>query len=66
MHYVSETQRQKLEHLHAIQTYFLGGFLMVDDQSCRNLELLRSLRSGGRKGALLDVLDQTVTAMGGR
>ncbi|WP_155309700.1 DNA mismatch repair protein MutS [Desulfosarcina ovata] len=66
VHYVTETQRQKLEHLHGIQTYFLGAFLVVDDQSCRNLELLRSIRTGGRQGTLLDILDQTVTAMGGR
>ena len=64
--YVSETQRQKIEHLSAVQTYSLGQFLVVDDQSCRNLELSGNLRSGSRKGTLLDILDHTVTAMGGR
>jgi len=64
--YVSETQCQKLEHLNVVQTYFLGQFLVVDDQSCRNLELSANLRSGSRQGTLLGILDLTVTAMGGR
>ena len=64
--YVSETQRQKLEHIVSLQTYYLGSFLVVDDQSCRNLELVGNIRSGGRQGTLLGILDQTVTAMGGR
>lgn len=66
IHYVSETQRQKIEHLDAVQTYFLGQFLAVDDQSCRNLELSGNMRTGSRQGTLLGILDQTVTAMGGR
>ena len=66
IYYVSETQRQKLEHLDSIQTYSLGQFLVVDDQSCRNLELSTNIRSGNRQGTLLSILDQTVTAMGGR
>jgi DNA mismatch repair protein MutS len=66
IHYVSETQCQKIEHLDTIQTYFLGAFLVVDDQSCRNLELSTNIRSGSRQGTLLSILDQTVTAMGGR
>ncbi|BBO73327.1 DNA mismatch repair protein MutS [Desulfosarcina widdelii] len=64
--YVSETQRQKIEHLQSIQTYSLDRFLVVDDQSCRNLELSANLRNGTRQGTLLGIVDQTVTAMGGR
>lgn len=66
IHYVSETQRQKIEHLQSIQTYSLDRFLVVDDQSCRNLELSANLRNGTRQGTLLGIVDQTVTAMGGR
>ncbi|MGD9310868.1 MAG: DNA mismatch repair protein MutS, partial [Desulfosarcina sp.] len=66
IHYVGETQRQKIEHLNAIQTYSLGRFLVVDDVSCRNLELSGNLRTGSRQGTLLGILDQTITAMGGR
>ncbi|MDL2269151.1 DNA mismatch repair protein MutS [Desulfosarcina sp. OttesenSCG-928-A07] len=66
MYYIGETQRQKLDHLHGIQTYFLGAFLVVDDASCRNLELMQNIRSSGRTGTLLEVMDQTLTAMGAR
>ena len=66
MDYVSETQRQKLEHITTLKAYYLGAFLVVDDQSCRNLELVANLRSGNRQGTLLGIMDQTVTAMGGR
>jgi DNA mismatch repair protein MutS len=38
----------------------------VDDRSCRNLELISNLQSGSRQGTLLQVIDQTHTAMGGR
>ena len=64
--YVSETQCQKLEHIDTVRPYFLGNFLVVDDQSRRNLELSRNIRSGGRQGTLLEILDKSVTAMGGR
>ena len=66
LHYVLETQKQKVEHLKGIETYFLSDYMAIDDQSRRNLELLENLRSGKRGGALISVLDQTVTAMGGR
>ncbi|MFO7713075.1 DNA mismatch repair protein MutS [Desulfosarcina sp.] len=66
IHYVSETQRQKLEHLNAVQTYSLSQFLVVDDQSCRNLELSGNIRTGSRQGTLSGILDHTLTAMGGR
>jgi DNA mismatch repair protein MutS len=66
IHYVAETQRQKTTHLSAIQTYSLGQFLVVDDQSARNLELTGNIRTGGRRGSLLGIVDDTVTAMGGR
>jgi DNA mismatch repair protein MutS len=66
IHYVSETQRQKIEHLCVVQTYYLGKFLVVDDQSCRNLELSGNIRTGNRQGTLLGIMDQTITAMGGR
>lgn len=66
LHYVLETQKQKIAHLKGIETYLLSDYMAIDDQSRRNLELLGNLRSGKRRGTLIGVLDQTVTAMGGR
>ncbi len=64
--YVRETQKQKLEHLTRITTHRLDSYLMVDELSWQNLELSANLRSGSRRATLLDVIDQTVTAMGAR
>jgi DNA mismatch repair protein MutS len=40
--------------------------MKIDLFSKRNLELTETIRSKGKKGSLLWLLDQTVTAMGGR
>jgi len=64
--YVRETQKQKLEHLTRIETHRLDSYLMVDELSWQNLELSANIRTGSRRATLLDVIDQTVTAMGAR
>jgi DNA mismatch repair protein MutS len=64
--YVRETQKQEIPHLDRLATYRLDSYLWVDDLSCQNLELLKNLRNGTRQGTLIQILDQTVTAMGGR
>ena len=64
--YVRETQKQTIEHLAGIETYALTNYLIVDDSSCRNLEILQNSRSGSIQGTLLGIIDRTVTAMGGR
>ncbi|MEE8397354.1 MAG: DNA mismatch repair protein MutS [Desulfobacterales bacterium] len=66
LYYVRETQKQKIEHLSSLETYRLDTFLLVDETSCRNLELLGNLRTGSRQGSLLNTIDRTITAMGGR
>jgi len=66
MAYVQETQKQRLGHLDSIETYHLDSFLWLDELSCRNLELLKNLRTGSRQATLLGVLDKTLTPMGGR
>ena len=64
--YVQETQKQTVQHIMGIETYFLDQYLWIDELSCRNLELITNIRTGSRKGTLLNVLDRTQTAMGGR
>ncbi|MCP3925767.1 MAG: DNA mismatch repair protein MutS [Desulfobacterales bacterium] len=63
--YISDTQLRKIEHITLIEPYVLNDFLLIDDTSCRNLELISSF-SGSKKGTLLDVIDKTVTSMGSR
>lgn len=64
--YVENTQKRPLDHITRITAYSLADELILDEATCRNLELLRNLRDGGKQGTLLDVLDRTVTAMGAR
>ena len=66
LHYVRETQKQRVKHIHGLSTYSLGNSMIIDDLSCRNLELEENIRTRGTRGTLAGVLDRTVTAMGGR
>ncbi|MFY4773974.1 DNA mismatch repair protein MutS [Metabacillus sp. RGM 3146] len=64
--YVSRTQKRSLDHLQKVTLYELNRFLKMDYFSKRNLELTETIRSKGKKGSLLWLLDETKTAMGGR
>ncbi|MBN1595527.1 DNA mismatch repair protein MutS [candidate division FCPU426 bacterium] len=66
VHYLSETQRTALAHIRKITPYSVFSNMRLDDATIRNLELLRNLADGTRKNTLLEVLDHTLTAMGGR
>ncbi|MXV72842.1 DNA mismatch repair protein MutS [Candidatus Poribacteria bacterium] len=66
VYYLNETQKQEVEHIVSLHTYTLSDFMVLDADTQRNLELTTSIRDGSTKGTLLEVLDQTVTAMGGR
>ena len=66
IYYVQETQKQAIAHIRNIEPYRLDNYLFLDDQSYHNLEIEKNLRAGTRKGSLIAVLDQTVTAMGSR
>lgn len=64
--YIRETQKQDVGHLSGLESYSLDSYLLIDEVSCRNLELTTNLRTGGRRGTLLAILDRTVTSMGAR
>ena len=66
IYYLNETQKQEVEHIVSLQTYTLSDYMVLDADTQRNLELTASIRDGSTKGTLLEVLDDTVTAMGGR
>src|SRR5690606_7569244 len=65
-HYLYRTQKRTLDHLQKVQTYKIEQYMKIDYFSKRNLELTETIRSKGRKGSLLWLLDETKTAMGGR
>ncbi len=64
--YIQDTQMQDTKHIFQISPYDLKNYLVVDDRSCKNLELLANIQTLDKKGTLIHVLDKTVTAMGSR
>jgi DNA mismatch repair protein MutS len=65
LHYVQETQRSALPHITGLRVERREEAVILDAATRRNLELEWNL-SGGQAHTLVDVLDQTVTPMGGR
>ena len=66
IHYVRETQKEALSQLASLATYATDSFMILDGQTCRNLELFRGGRWGETSNSLLSIVDLTKTAMGGR
>jgi DNA mismatch repair protein MutS len=64
--YVQNTQMQDTRHIFQIIPYDLKNFLVIDDRSCKNLEILTNIQTLDKKGTLIHVLDRTITAMGSR
>lgn len=63
--YLRRTQPHAVDQLTRLRTYALSGYMTLDAQTVRNLEIFQS-RMGTSEGSLLSVIDLTVTPMGGR
>ena len=66
MQYLEETQKCSLEHIAHLHSYHTGKYMLLDQSTRRNLELVETLREKQKRGSLLWVLDKTKTAMGAR
>lgn len=66
LHYLQRTRPGGGIRLDRLIPYQPRDFLVLDEATKRNLELLRTLQDGKKAGSLLHLLDETVTAMGGR
>ena len=64
--FLRDTQGDRLGHLRAPRAVTRGETMLLDAATLRNLEILRAGPEGERSGTLLQVLDRTVTPMGGR
>ena len=64
--YLEKTQMTDLSHMKKIQVYDSVQFLSLDSVARANLELVKTMRDGSKRGSLLSVLDRTCTPMGGR
>jgi DNA mismatch repair protein MutS len=65
LRYAQETQRAAANHVTDMVYFEPQDHLVLDTVTVRNLELVESL-AGGSGRSLLQVIDQTVTGMGGR
>jgi DNA mismatch repair protein MutS len=66
LRYLGELQPGGLPHLSRPLVRRSEAFLWIDEMTRRNLELVEPLRAGAKGSTLLEVLDATVTPMGGR
>jgi DNA mismatch repair protein MutS len=67
MHYIQETQKASLGHIKRLQKYENNEFMSLDGSTKRNLELTTTIQEQGpSEGTLINILDKTCTAMGGR
>lgn len=64
--WVRDQARLDLRHVQTLELYRVGGCMVLDEATRRNLEILRPLWGSGRKGTLLGHLDRSCTAMGAR
>ena len=64
--YLHSTHFDALGHLRDIRPYSGAEFMVLDDVTLRNLEIIRNIRDRSKRGTLLEYLGSTKTAMGAR
>ena len=64
--YLHSTHFHALGHLRDVRHYSGSQFMVLDDVTLRNLEIIRNIRDRSRRGTLLEFLSRTRTAMGSR
>ncbi|MEG2310922.1 MAG: DNA mismatch repair protein MutS [Clostridia bacterium] len=66
INYIENTQKTSIAQINNVERYEIEKFMQLDSSTRKNLEIIESNREKTKKGSLLWVLDETVTAMGGR
>ncbi|MBQ7882756.1 MAG: DNA mismatch repair protein MutS [Phascolarctobacterium sp.] len=66
LNYLHATVMADLSHINSLNEILIDNFMNLDATAIRNLELVRNMRDGSKRGTLLDVLDFTNTSMGAR
>ncbi|MGL1903434.1 MAG: DNA mismatch repair protein MutS [Fibrobacterales bacterium] len=64
--YALDLKKTSLDHLDRIEVHHLADYMVLDGPTIRNLELLKPLNNDDTSSTLISVLDNTITAMGGR
>ncbi len=66
LEYLESTQKSVKMPLQGISTYAIADYLILDNQTRRNLEITQTVRDGTYFSSLLWALDKTSTGMGSR
>ena len=66
LNYIENTQKTSVDQINNIKRYEIEKYMQLDISTRKNLEILEANREKTKKGSLLWVLDETVTAMGAR
>ena len=66
VNYLNETQKTSLDHIAKLERLESDRYVLLNETTQRNLELVETMRTRERRGSLLWVLDDTITAMGAR
>ncbi|MCP2520860.1 DNA mismatch repair protein MutS [SCandidatus Aminicenantes bacterium Aminicenantia_JdfR_composite] len=66
LYYLQQIRKDSLSFINRISYFYSREYMLLDSSTIRNLELCINLRDGSRKGSLLEIIDFTLTPMGGR
>ena len=66
LYYLKKVRKDSLALVHKISYIHSADHMVLDASTIRNLELIKNLRDGRVENSLLDIIDFTVTPMGGR
>ena len=66
LQYLHQTVMADLSHINRLTEIVRNSFMNLDVTAIRNLELVRNMADGSKRGTLLDVIDFTKTSMGAR
>ncbi|GHT63075.1 DNA mismatch repair protein MutS [Spirochaetia bacterium] len=64
--YLDNTAKSLIPHVRSIALYQDSEYVGIDESTQRNLELIHNLRDGDLRYSLLEVMDESRTAMGRR
>ena len=66
LHYLEFTEHKNIGHVTSIARIDQNDYVWIDKFTIRNLELFSTNGAAGRKNGFADVIDRTLTPMGGR
>ncbi len=66
LEYLKDTQMHALKNIDSVKYIVNEHYMQLDNTAIRNLEIVKTMSGGDKRGSLLWVLDKTETAMGAR